>query len=473
MLSEGYSDTYSIEMNNQEKQWMADLLTYEELTKRIKDLEATLARNNERFKLIQHNLLEFIYEHDLEGIFTNINLDYVSQLGYAREDLIGNNIKAFIAEKYQRYFDDYMERVLSNGKDEGLMNVVSQDGEIHIIEYMNTLIEEDGGAVGVLGVARDITDQLKTEQELIQTDMRFRTILHSIEDGYYEVDLNGDMTFFNSRVNEHLGYTKEEMLGLNFKEYMDEKNAEIVFNIFHEVFLTGKSVTSLEWELMKKDGTRIFVDASVNLMTNTKGEPDGFQGIIRDTTDRKRTEQELAFLAYHDALTGLFNRKAFLERLDETIRTARRYENKRAVLYMDLDKFKKVNDLHGHEMGDKLLIEVSKRLKKTLRDTDYISRLGGDEFTIILGNATGLLPGKVAQRIIETLSKPYHLSGITIEFVTPSIGIGIYPDDGRDIETLLKHADEAMYKAKEKGRAYVHYGKVLDYPSAAVGKAHS
>ncbi|HOO47584.1 MAG TPA: PAS domain S-box protein, partial [Deltaproteobacteria bacterium] len=382
-------------MKIKEKHWMPDLLTYEELLQRVIDLEAALAKNNERFKLIQHNLLEFIYEHDLEGTFTSISLEYVSQLGYSREDLVSNNIKAFIDRKYQRYFDDYMDRVLTSGRDEGLMNVVSKDGETHIIEYMNTLIKEDGTAVGVLGVARDITDQLKTEQELIQTDMRFRTILHSIEDGYYEVDLNGNMTFFNSRVNEHLGYTKEEMLGLNYRDYMDEKNAGIVLGIFHDVFLTGKSVTSLEWELMKKDGTKIFVDASVNLMTNTKGEPSGFLGIIRDTTERKRTEQELAFLAYHDALTGLFNRKAFLERLDETIRLARRYENRRAILYMDLDKFKKVNDLHGHEIGDKLLLEVSRRLKKILRDTDYISRLGGDEFTIILGNSTGLHPEKV------------------------------------------------------------------------------
>ncbi len=452
---------------------MPDLLTYEELLQRVIDLEAALAKNNERFKLIQHNLLEFIYEHDLEGTFTSISLDYISQLGYTREDLVGNNIKAFIARKYQRYFDDYMNRVLSIGKDEGLMNMVSKDGETHIIEYMNTLIKEDGTAVGVLGVARDVTDQLRTEQELIQTDMRFRTILHSIEDGYYEVDLNGNMTFFNSRVNEHLGYTKEEMLGLNYRDYMDEKNAGIVLGIFHDVFLTGKSVTSLEWELMKKDGTRIFVDASVNLMTNTKGEPSGFLGIIRDTTERKRTEQELAFLAYHDALTGLFNRKAFLERLEETIRLARRYENRRAILYMDLDKFKKVNDLHGHEIGDKLLLEVSRRLKKILRDTDYISRLGGDEFTIILGNSTGLHPEKVARRIIETLSKPYRLSGTSIGFVTPSIGIGIYPDDGRDVETLLKHADEAMYKAKEKGRAYVRYGNVLYHPSVTVAREHS
>lgn len=445
---------------------MSDIPTYEELKQRVYELETALSKNNERFKSIQHNLLEFIYEHDMNGTFTDINIEYISQLGYTREDMLGTNVKTFIAERYQQYYDDYIERVVTNGKDEGLMKVLSKDGEMHIIEYMNTLIEEEGNPVGVLGVARDITDQLQTEQDLIETDMRFRAILRSIEDGYFEVDLAGDMTFFNNRVNEHLGYTEEEMMGMNYKDYMDEKNSKIIFDTFHNIFVTGNSVKSIEWELMKRDGTKIFVDASVNLMKNTKGEPCGFQGIIRDATDRKRSEQELAFLAYHDALTGLYNRKAFIERLDETLREARRYENRRAILYMDLDKFKKVNDLHGHEIGDKLLIEVSNRMRRILRDTDYISRLGGDEFTIILGNSTELLPEKVAQRIINHLSKPYDISGITIGFVTPSIGIGIYPDDGHDVETLLKHADEAMYKAKEKGNRYIHYSNVLYYPSS-------
>ena len=238
---------------------------------------------------------------------------------------------------------------------------------------------------------------------------------------------------------------------------MDEDNARIIFETFHEVFMTGNSIKSIEWELMRKDGTTMFVEASVNLRRNRNGEPIGFQGIIRDTTDRKRSEQELAYLAYHDTLTGLYNRKAFLEKLDETLREAKRYENTRAILYLDLDKFKKVNDIYGHGAGDKLLVEVSSRLKKILRDTDYISRLGGDEFTVILGNHSDLSAEKVAGRILKSLSRPYKIMNVSVDFVTPSIGISIYPEDGHDVETLLKHADEAMYKAKEEGNRYVCY----------------
>ncbi|HHO75680.1 MAG TPA: sensor domain-containing diguanylate cyclase [Deltaproteobacteria bacterium] len=449
---------------------MTDKPTYEELVQQVHDLEVKLEKNKNRFNAIQHCLQEFIYEHDLNGIVTDINLERITQIGYTRKELVGTNVKNFIVKSYQGYFDDYMERVISNGSDEGLMNVMSKDGESHIFEYMNTLVREEGVPAGVLGVARDITEQLRNEQDLVDTNMRFSSILRSIEDGYYEVDLAGNMTFFNNRVNEHLGYTQEEMQGINYRDYMDEKNAKIVFETFHNVFVSGKSVKSVEWELMKKDRTKIFVDASVNLMTKRNNEPCGFHGIIRDATDRKRSEQELAFLAYHDALTGLYNRKAFIARLEETLKDARRYEKRRAILFMDLDKFKMVNDIYGHEIGDKILIEVSKRLRTILRDTDYISRLGGDEFTVILGNSTELLPGKVAQRIIDNLCRPYDISGIVIDFVTPSLGIGVYPDDGHDGETLLKHADQAMYKAKETGNRYVLYSDVHCLPPTSLAR---
>lgn len=243
------------------------------------------------------------------------------------------------------------------------------------------------GTRSIRGIARDVTDVLETEQALIESEIRFRTILDSIEDGYFEVDLNGDLTFFNDAVPSHIGYSPEELLGMNYREYMDEPNARVVFETFHSVFTTGTPTKSFDWELVKKDGTRIFVEASVSLQRDRNGNPLGFCGIIRDISDRKRAENELAYLAYHDALTGLHNRKAFLEKLDEAIREARRYENRRTVLYIDLDHFKRVNDDHGHEIGDRLLAQVAARLRTVLRDTDYISRLGGDEFTVILGGS--------------------------------------------------------------------------------------
>ena len=439
--------------------------TYDELLARLKELETKVLHDTERFAEICKNISEIIFEHDLEGTFSDINPHYLGRLGYSREDMIGKNTRNMMPQRYRKQFDDYLQRVISQGKDEGLMQVMAKDGSVHIIEYKNALKDDGKGNKSVLGIARDVTEQLETEQSLIESDTRFRLIIDSIEDGYFEVDLGGNFTFFNHRVHEHLGYTQEELMGKNYKLLMDEKNAEYVFNSFHNIFISGESIQSMEWELMKKDGTVIYVDTSVSLRKNRKGDPIGFQGIIRDVTERKRTEQELAYMAYHDPLTGLYNRKAFMEKLGDTLREAKRYENRRGILYLDLDSFKKANDVYGHEIGDKILIEVASRLKDALRGSDYISRMGGDEFTVILTNSQDLHAERVAERIVQYVSEPYKIGGIFIDFISASVGISIFPDDGHDAQLLLKHADSAMYKAKEQKGCFMRYSNVIPYPA--------
>ncbi|HON39302.1 MAG: diguanylate cyclase domain-containing protein [Desulfomonilia bacterium] len=446
---------------------MARKPTYQDLERKISELNMRLGDYRERFAEISRNITEFVFEHDLEGNVTELNPHYTGRLGLYREDMVGKNARSLIPKPFRKQFDDYLKRVISNGKDEGLMQVVSKDGKSHVIEYNNILVTNKDGKKMVQGVARDVTERLETEHALIESDTRFRIILDSIEDGYFEVDLAGNFTFFNSRIPEHMGYTEEEMMGMNYRRLMDTANAEYIYNVFHKIFITGESVKSIEWELIKKDGSRFIADTSVSLKRNRKGEPVGFQGIIRDVTERKRFEQELAYMAYHDPLTGLFNRKAFVEKLTETIREARRYHGRRAVLFLDLDSFKKVNDIHGHEIGDRLLTEVAARLRRAVRESDFVCRLGGDEFSIILTNSRNLNAELVAGRIVEALCMPYHIMGITIDFISTSIGISIYPEDGLDAEVLLKRADEAMYHAKERKSCFVHCSEVRDTPSPA------
>jgi len=439
---------------------MAVKPTYKDLEDRIEYLQQQLSIEEERFQDVCHNISEFLYEHDMEGNFTVINQHYVGMLDYKKEDLVNTNIRDLMPKRFRAQFDDYLERTKDNGEDEGLMQIIAGDRQIHIVEYKNILVEGIDGSSRVRGVAKDVTERFETERALIESEIRFRSILSSIEDGYFEVDLLGNFTFFNYRVHEHLEFTEDELMGMNYRQYMDKDNADKVLEIFHRVFVTGEPVKSLEWELMKKDGTRIFVEASVSLRKNSKDKVSGFQGIIRDITDRKRAEHELEYLAYHDALTGLYNRKAFIEKLGDTIKEAKRYAHKRAILYIDLDKFKKVNDIYGHEIGDKLLVEVSGRLQAILRESDYISRLGGDEFTIIMTNAENMNPEVVAGKVVERLSQPYDIMGIDIDFVSPSIGISEYPIDGRDLETLIKNADKAMYMAKDTGNAFICYRRM-------------
>ncbi len=301
-----------------------------------------------------------------------------------------------------------------------------------------------------------IAEYKKNESSLKKSEERYRAMLENIEEYFYEADLLGNLIFFNDAFYKMLGFAKDELVGKNFREIMDEDTIDKAFRAFKKAYESGKPAKGFEWKLVKKDGSKCHVEMSISLIRDDEGETIGFRGIIRDVS-------ELIYMVYHDSLTGLYNRKAFFERLRETIACANRDMHIKNILFLDLDKFKQVNDTYGHDVGDEILIEVAKRLKNTLRETDHICRLGGDEFTVILNYMDdNHNPGEAAQRIIDSLSRPYKVMGLVINFITPSIGISSYPKDGNDIESLIKCADIAMFQAKKTGGIYKFYEKSED-----------
>jgi diguanylate cyclase (GGDEF)-like protein len=178
----------------------------------------------------------------------------------------------------------------------------------------------------------------------------------------------------------------------------------------------------------------------------------GFRCLARDITERKRMEQQLKDMATHDALTGLPNRRLFNDRLHMVLAQAQRNHRTLAVVLLDLDRFKDINDMLGHNVGDQLLEAVGKRLTSLMRKSDTVARWGGDEFILVLPEiARAEDAGRVAQRILEAFRKPFVLGGHWLH-ITASIGIATYPNDGEDADTLIKNADTAMYRAKEQGR---------------------
>ncbi len=293
------------------------------------------------------------------------------------------------------------------------------------------------------------------EAALRQSEERYRSMLENIEECFYEADLLGNLVFFNDALCRMLGYSKEELLAMNFRDFMEESTAEKAEKTFTKAFETGIPAKGFEWTLIRKDGSSCYVEISVFLIRDEKGEILGFRGVARNISD-------LLYLIYHDSLTGLYNRKAFFQKLKETLAYARRDNNEKNIFYMDLDRFKQVNDDYGHDVGDEILKEVAARLKSTLRETDHICRLGGDEFTVILNNTANSNPAEAARRIIESLSRPYIVKEHLIDFITPSIGISTYPRDAADVETLVKCADMAMYASKKHRGCFTFYGKSLE-----------
>ena len=207
---------------------------------------------------------------------------------------------------------------------------------------------------------------------------------------------------------------------------------------------------TLELTAVRKDGTEFPIELSLSSV-KTKGKWSAI-GIVRDITERKRTEETIKHMAYHDNLTALPNRMLFVDHLNLELAHARRNRAALAVMFLDLDEFKDINDTLGHTLGDRLLKEIAARLMNTVRESDTVARLGGDEFTLLLpGNNDAESAAQVAHKILEEVRQPMTLDKNNLS-ITTSIGIALYPGDGDDAVTLLKNADAAMYHAKEQGR---------------------
>ncbi len=309
-----------------------------------------------------------------------------------------------------------------------------------------------------------IQDRNIAEQALRDSEDRYRSIIENIDEGYCEVDPNGNITFFNDRMSDILGYSREELTGMNSADMLEEKDVEKVFKHFADVYETDMPQPEFTCLVKRKDGILKFVGFTPTVIKDGLGNKTGLRSIVRDVDRQKKYEENLIYLAYHDALTGLKNRKAFYEQLQDALYHAKRYGTELALIYIDIDKFKKINDTLGHEIGDVLLLEIRDRLQSTLRKTDFVSRIGGDEFVVLVDNPHHIHPAAIAGKIVKNLSKPYNLKGNMVDYISSSVGISIFPTDAVDMDSLVKKADQAMYIAKENGNGYVSYTELSDSP---------
>ena len=299
---------------------------------------------------------------------------------------------------------------------------------------------------------RDVSERKAAQEALRQSEEKYRTVLEDIEDGYYETDIAGNFTFFNDSMCKIWGYPKEELMGMNNRQYADKENAKKLFQTFNEVYRTGKPTKGVDWQIIRKDGTKRSIEASVSLRKDSSGKNIGFRGTTCDVTERKHAEEQIQHMATHDALTGLPNRLMFSQLLNHAIHGAQRYQRQLAVFFIDLDRFKIVNDTMGHDAGDQLLQEIAVRLKQTLRAVDVVARLGGDEFVILIEEFSDLSQVEtVAGKILSVVIKPVNIMNEECR-VTASIGISVFPKDAKEEQALMKNADIAMYQAKEEGK---------------------
>ncbi|MBW2128313.1 MAG: PAS domain S-box protein [Deltaproteobacteria bacterium] len=269
------------------------------LFKEQKKAREALEESEKKYRDIYNNISDFLYFHDLEGNFTDTNDAWKREYGFSDEDLAGLHLRDILPKRYHARIGKYLERIKKTGRDEGLMTVVSKDGREHVVEYRNSLVYGPHGPIGVRGSARDITKRIETEKALRESEEKYRTILQNTQEGYYETDLAGNLVFFNNSMCRILGYERDELLKMNFRDYMDGANAKKVYQVFNQVFRSGQPDKGFGWELVRKDGKTVYVESSVTPITDKNGKVTGFRGVLRDITERKRAEEEIKRYSEH------------------------------------------------------------------------------------------------------------------------------------------------------------------------------
>lgn len=293
-------------------------------------------------------------------------------------------------------------------------------------------------------------------ERLEHSEARDRAILQSMRDGYFEMDVDGMILTVNPALCQLLGQTRETLIGHPYYELLGEDDLARARQPFQRAMQSGAGKT-FAIPLQRADGSLGYFEATVSLIHDLQGELRGYRGIVRDVSDQIAYQQQLLEMAYRDPLTGLGNRKAFDEQLGQALLRAGSGGSELALLYLDLDRFKEVNDRFGHDVGDALLRTVAERVRSTLRQPDKAYRLGGDEFAVLLEDSQENNPQRLAERLLAALVQPIALNGERIDFVTPSIGIALYPRHAGDAEGLVRAADSAMYEAKRQRNHYCLY----------------
>ena len=299
-----------------------------------------------------------------------------------------------------------------------------------------------------------VTNLKQIKGELEKSQNQLQSIIHNAMDGIITISESGEIQGFNPAAEEIFGYPKQDILGKNLNILMPEPDRSQHDGYLNRYLHTGQArilgVRGRQVTAVRRNGEKFPMELSASEMI--LGGLRYFVGIVRDITERKLAEEKIAHLAHYDYLTGLPNRALFMDGLEHSISLAKRNNYKVAVLFLDLDGFKKVNDTLGHDAGDLLLCGAAKRLKETIRASDTVARVGGDEFIFVLNdigsdeNAT-----LTANKVISALSEPFELKNQQC-YVGGSIGIALYPDDSLGTEMLIKQADEAMYLAKQSGK---------------------
>ncbi|WP_375748435.1 EAL domain-containing protein [Vibrio sp. HN007] len=438
----------------------------QEVTSRKDDLRISSGQYLEpTFQSFIDSFEDHIWIKDISGIYTHFNQSCEEAWQHSRTDLIGKSdydlFEPEIADKYSAAD----VRVIKAGR----QLVVEECADAHDAEGKNwhetikaPLTDHNGEVVGTIGMTRNVTNRKLIEEQL----MIAGTVFENSVEGVIITDRLGNIVYVNQAFCEITGYTQAEAIGRN-PRFLKSGRHEKPF--YEEMWGALEEEGRWKGEIWnrRKDGAVYPEQSTISVVYDEQGEACNYVSVFVDISLQKQSEAELIHMAYHDPLTDLPNRLKLSSQIEHEIHHAKRNGGQLATIFIDVDHFKHINDTYGHLIGDEVLCEVAERLEECVREEDTVARIGGDEFVVLIAGVSNI------DSVMAVVSKLMSLFGTQVELsngkrhrLTGSVGISMYPDDGRDSDTLLRNADAAMYRAKQNGRNnYAFYTQALTQES--------
>ncbi len=427
-----------------------------ELDRLVESRTAELSKANEQLKLLAaaveaaDNSIS-ITDRDGNVVWANPAFSYLS--GYSLEEITGKSVRVLRSGKQDQAFYEELWTTIQSGKTwRGELTSRRKDGTLSIEEMTITPVETRAGVLShFVAIKQDITERRRAEEALRQAEEKYRAIFEEAVLGIFQATPDGRLLDINRAFASIHGFESpqqmlEEVSQNSNQLFVDKRQISKWTSILEEHGI----IRSTEVEILDRQAKHKWVLVNIRVVRNADGDIILHEGTVEDITVRKLAQQQVDFLAYYDSLTGLPNRTLLKDRLSKALATSRRTGSGVAVLFLDLNRFKVINDSLGHSFGDLLLQQVANRLKGVLREHDTVSRVGGDEFLLVLTGVSCVAEvEKTATRIVESITGEYSIQNRTLS-VSCSVGISIFPEHGRDGETLIKNADAAMYCAKER-----------------------
>ncbi|MGY4691624.1 PAS domain S-box protein [Salibacterium sp. K-3] len=410
----------------------------------------------QKMELMFNHAADAVFMFDKDARYTKVNQGFTNIFGWTEEELLRDSSISILPEEYPGFKSIWHQLQEGHVVENHYDRRIAKSGCVINVLASYSPVMDDGKMVGGVAMYKDITELKQVEDRLRESEEKYRAIVNHTNDLIRVLDAEGFVQYASPSHKDVLGLPSDFFVGKSILSFTHPDDMDKLQNTINEILETGRSA-DIEYRRYHKDGAVIWIEARCTPVLNHNRIVQQIVLVARDVSNRKGREEKLRSMAMYDELTRLPNRRFFYQELEQAVKVAERYKNRPALLTLDCDNFKAINDKHGHVIGDKVIKSFAGRVQQCLRDDDLFSRVGGDEFHILLPNAEKKADvTMIARRILQALEEPLPIDDDLLN-LTASIGAAFYKKEN-SVEQWIRESDKALYKAKTTGKnSFIFY----------------